>query len=319
MTAEHTLIHAENLSRYYGSRCALDNISFKTCRGEILGFLGPNGAGKSTTMQIISGILAPSTGQVSIAGYDIQTSAQKAKQHIGFLSERPPLYIDLTVDEYLLYSAKLRGITKNKLAAAVALAKTRCGLDESGGRLIQNLSKGYQQRVGIAQAIIHSPDVIILDEPTSGLDPIQIYEIRNLMRQLGENHSVILSTHLLHEVQQLCDRVLIIHQGQIVLDQSLKSLQHKDDMPSSIEITLKQPPALDTLNNIKGVKMTEDLGHGLFRLNFQDEQNPTDQVLIQAGQSGWGLSQLHSDDSSLESLFIRLTQESANITSTTKS
>jgi len=215
------LISVQELSRFYGQHRAIENVSFNVHRGEILGFLGPNGAGKSTTMQIISGVLATNHGSVSIAGHDIHEEPRKAKQHIGFLPEQPPLYNDLTIDEFLYYAARLRGIKKDEVQKAIKISKQRCGLNDSGSRLIHNISKGYRQRVGIAQAIIHSPSVIILDEPTSGLDPIQIREIRGLMRELGKDHSVILSTHILSEVQSLCDRVLIINQGHIVLDQSL--------------------------------------------------------------------------------------------------
>ena len=218
------LISVQQLSRFYGQQKAIENVSFDVHRGEILGFLGPNGAGKSTTMQIICGVLAANHGSVTIAGYDIHETPRLAKKHIGFLPEQPPLYNDLTVNEYLNYAAKLRGINKDGLTEAINLSKERCGLENVGSRLIENLSKGYKQRVGIAQAIIHSPSVIILDEPTSGLDPIQIREIRELMRELGEDHSIILSTHILSEIQNLCDRVLIINQGHLVLDQPLDQL-----------------------------------------------------------------------------------------------
>ena len=261
------LISVEALSRFYGQQRAIENVSFNVHRGEILGFLGPNGAGKSTTMQIISGVLAASHGAVKVAGYDVNEAPQQAKQHIGFLPEQPPLYNDLTVDEYLHYAARLRGINKADAQAAVDQSKQRCGLTETGSRLIQNLSKGYKQRVGIAQAIIHSPAVIILDEPTAGLDPIQIREIRELMRELATDHSVILSTHILSEVQSLCDRVLIINQGSIVLDQPLAQLQNQDHKPRYIDIGLRQAPALEELLAIDGVTSVESLGDSMLRVN----------------------------------------------------
>jgi gliding motility-associated transport system ATP-binding protein len=302
------LISVQELSRFYGQQRAIENVSFNVHRGEILGFLGPNGAGKSTTMQIICGVLAANKGSVNIAGHDIHEAPRRAKQHIGFLPEQPPLYNDLTIDEYLNYAAKLRGIEKGSLTDSIKITKQRCGLESSGSRLIQNLSKGYKQRVGIAQAIIHSPSVIILDEPTSGLDPIQIREIRELMRELGEDHSVILSTHILSEVQSLCDRVLIINQGNIVLDQTLDQLQSNTDKTDSIEIGLRTPPALESLLGIEGVASVESINEGSLRINFNQGTNATDAIVEKAVSENWGLFKLNPDDTSLESVFMRLTQ-----------
>ncbi|MEQ8613806.1 MAG: ATP-binding cassette domain-containing protein [Gammaproteobacteria bacterium] len=301
------LISVHELSRFYGQQRAIENVSFNVHRGEILGFLGPNGAGKSTTMQIISGILAASHGSVNVAGHDINDSAKAAKQHIGFLPEQPPLYTDLTVDEYLLYAARLRGIKAANAAEAVAISKQRCGLEQSGNRLINNLSKGYKQRVGIAQAIIHSPDVIILDEPTSGLDPRQILEIRGLMKELAEDHSVILSTHILSEVQSLCDRVLIINDGHIILDEKLDALQQQADSITSIVIGLRRPPAADALLAIDGVGSCEMIDASTLRLHFTDGIDATGSILQKAVAEDWGLYKLNPDDASLESIFLRLT------------
>ena len=188
------LVAVENLSRYYQKNCAIDQLSFSLQPGEVLGFLGPNGAGKSTTMQVITGNLAPSEGRVRINGFDIIESPRQAKQHIGYLPEHPPIYRESTVDEYLKYCAQLRRVERDAITGAMERCKSHCGLNEVGHRLIANLSKGYQQRVGIAQAIIHDPAVVILDEPTVGLDPIQIREIRSLIKTLGSERSVILST-----------------------------------------------------------------------------------------------------------------------------
>ncbi|MBL1142162.1 MAG: ATP-binding cassette domain-containing protein [Proteobacteria bacterium] len=301
------LISVQELSRLYGDQHAIENVSFNVHRGEILGFLGPNGAGKSTTMQIICGVLAANHGSVSIAGYDINESPQQAKEHIGFLPEQPPLYDDLTVDEYLIYAGKLRGIEKDAIAEAVELSKERCGLENSGSRLIQNLSKGYKQRVGIAQAIIHSPAVIILDEPTSGLDPIQIREIRELMLELSEDHSVILSTHILSEVQSLCDRVMIINQGQIVLDKTMEQLQNDSDKTDHIEIALHNPPALEELLNIEGVASAESNHKDILRINFIPDTDATEAIVEKAATEKWGLYKLNPRDSSLESIFMQLT------------
>ena len=307
MIDNQTLISVKELSRFYGQQRAIENVSFDVHRGEILGFLGPNGAGKSTTMQIISGVLATSHGSVNIAGHDINSSPQQAKQHIGFLPELPPLYTDLTVDEYLYYTARLRDIKKEKIKEAVGICKERCGLEEVGTRLIQNLSKGFKQRVGIAQAIVHSPDVIILDEPTSGLDPIQIREIRELMRELAEDHSVILSTHILSEVQSLCSRVLIINQGIIVFDQSLDQLQNVSEKPTNIEISLRKPPALESLLAIDGVASAESISENSLRVNFNPDCDATEAILEKSLAENWGLFKLAQSDSSIESIFMRLT------------
>ena len=191
------LISVNNLYRQYGSLDAVHDVSFELQRGEVLGFLGPNGAGKSTTMQIITGNLAPSSGQIKICGIDLLDAPRQAKARIGYLPERPPLYRELSVDEYLVFCTQINRIPRQQRQAALERAKHRCGLEQAGRRLINNLSKGYQQRVGIAQAIIHSPDIVVLDEPTVGLDPIQIREIRHLIRELASEHAVILSTHIL--------------------------------------------------------------------------------------------------------------------------
>jgi len=196
-----TLVSVQNLSRFYGDFCAVKNISFEVKRGQILGFLGPNGAGKTTTMQVITGTLAPTMGKISVAGYDILDAPLKAKAAIGYLPEQPPLYKEMLVEEYLRFCAKLHRIPRSNMTNAINHAMEQCGLQKVNRRLIGNLSKGYQQRVGIAQAVIHTPSVVILDEPTIGLDPIQIRDIRHLIRQLGEEHSVILSSHILQEVQ----------------------------------------------------------------------------------------------------------------------
>lgn len=306
------LISVHELSRAYGEQQAIDDVSFNIFRGEILGFLGPNGAGKSTTMQIISGVLAANHGSVLVAGHDIQEAPQQAKAHIGFLPEQPPLYDDLTVDEYLNYAGKLRGIKKDAIDDAVEVSKQRCGLEEAGTRLIQNLSKGYKQRVGIAQAIIHSPAVIILDEPTSGLDPIQIREIRELMLELAQDHSVILSTHILSEIQSLCSRVLIINQGKIVLDKAMDKLKSKADKINHIEVGLHHPPALEELLNIEGVASAESIENDTLRINFTGDTDATELIVEKAASEKWGLYKLTSSDTSLESIFMQLTHGDSN-------
>lgn len=220
-------ISACNLSRNFGTYTAVREVNLELNNGEVLGFLGPNGAGKSTTMRMLTGNLAPSSGSVEICGVDLLDDPLGAKKHIGYLPETPPLYRELTVNEYLLLAAKLHRISNNKLLSALEVVKLQCGLVDVGKNLIGSLSKGYQQRVGIAQAIIHSPKVVILDEPTVGLDPNQMREILSLIRELGTSHSVVLSTHILTVVESICDRVQIMHQGQMVFTDTITSLKQK--------------------------------------------------------------------------------------------
>jgi ABC-2 type transport system ATP-binding protein len=221
-------ISARNLSRDFDSYPVVKKINLELKHGEVLGFLGPNGAGKTTTMRMLTGNLAPSSGSVEICGIDLLDKPSDAKTHIGYLPETPPLYQELTVNEYLRLAAKLHRVNSIKICSALDEVKLQCGLKDIGNSLISSLSKGYQQRVGIAQAIIHDPDVIILDEPTVGLDPNQMREILSLIRNLGTKRSVILSTHILSEVTNVCDRVQIMHQGQMVFNDSLSGLKEKE-------------------------------------------------------------------------------------------
>ncbi len=301
------LISVEQVSRYYGKTCAVNDVSFSVHRGEVLGLLGPNGAGKSTTMQMICGVLSPSSGKIIVAGHDMYDAPKAAKKHIGFLPEQPPLYRDMSVDEYLYYAGRLRGIGKDKLKQAVAYSKERCGLAENGSRLIGNLSKGFQQRAGIAQAIIHSPAIAILDEPTSGLDPNQILEIRELISELGNDHGVILSTHILPEIQSVCDRVLIINQGHLVLDEHLDKLQ-QDGQIAPIRIAFRQPPSLDILANVEGIVDVEQIGDHHFKIFCKSEITTLNRIMNLAVTSDWQLYEMIPAQDSLEETFIQLTR-----------
>ncbi len=298
------LVQVDSLSRYYQNHCAIRQLSFTLQAGEVLGFLGPNGAGKTTTMQVISGNLAPSEGAVSIAGHDILEAPQAAKQHLGYLPEQPPVYRDASVNEYLRYCARLHRIARTQVMASVDTVKQRCGLEDVGKRLIGNLSKGYQQRVGIAQAIIHNPKVVILDEPTVGLDPIQIREIRKLIRTLGSQHSVILSTHILSEVQATCDRVQIIRAGELIYSASTESLNQNHE--SSVKLALRNNIPLEALSSVAGVDHVEALGTGRFRVFLAPDTN-VDALVEAAAQQEWGLYELVPEQQSLEDLFIELT------------
>jgi ABC-2 type transport system ATP-binding protein len=301
--SEHMLIRANNLSRYYGGHCAVDDISFELRAGDILGFLGPNGAGKSTTMQMLSGNLAPNAGEIAIDGIDLFDRPGAAKAALGYLPETPPLYKEMSVDEYLVYCAKLHRLNKSERKDAVELAKTRCGLTTSGKRLIGNLSKGFQQRVGIAQAIVHSPRVIILDEPTVGLDPIQIREIRELMVELGKTHGIILSTHILPEIEAVCNRVQIIHEGRLVYSAGLDELLRKQ-LSGQYELTLASPPPMNDLGAMKGFEHVEALGDNDFIVHTDIGAQA---LARRAVENGWGLSRLTPHERTLEQIFVDLT------------
>ncbi len=306
------LVQVDNLSRYYQNHRAISHLSFSLNAGEVLGFLGPNGAGKSTTMQIISGNLAPSEGEVSIGGHDIIEAPRAAKASLGYLPEHPPVYRDASVDEYLSYCGRLHRIPARELADALERAKLQCGLSDVGPRLIGNLSKGYQQRVGIAQAIIHNPPVVILDEPTVGLDPIQIREIRELIRSLGSERSVILSTHILSEVQATCDRVLIIRAGELIYTAPIESLNQGHETP--MRIALRNAPEITEITALEGVEHAEVLGDGRVRVFFAPATGP-DALVTAAVEHGWELTELIPEQQSLEDLFIELTHETESAAS----
>ncbi|MDH5517916.1 MAG: ABC transporter ATP-binding protein [Gammaproteobacteria bacterium] len=304
-----TLIKASGIQRYYGNSLAVNNLNFELHVGDILGFLGPNGAGKSTTMQIISGTLAPDAGQIEINGYDLIEQSTLAKQQLGYLPEQPPLYKELTVDEYLSYCARLRNIDKPSLPAALDKAKQRCGLSAVGRQLISSLSKGYQQRVGIAQAIIHNPAVIILDEPTVGLDPIQIQEIRQLILELGQHHGIILSTHILPEVQAVCNRVQIIRQGELVFNSEMASID-KSRHSQQFDLAFKAPVDDALLNSIDSLTL-DKLSETSYCIELPDNESEADaalqQLLTVCCQQNWRLQQLTPRSRSLEQIFIELT------------
>jgi len=306
-----SLITVENLYRYYGELCAVHDLCFEVRRGEVLGFLGPNGAGKSTTMRMIGGNLAPSAGRVLINGIDILDQPMLAKAELGYLPETPPLYRDLTVDEYLVYCARINRIPRAQQRAAIDSAKERCGLTEVGRRLIANLSKGYQQRVGIAQAIIHSPLVVLLDEPTVGLDPIQIREIRSLIRDVANEHSVVLSTHILPEVQSVCDRVQIINRGRLVLNESIEQMREKLQA-TTLLVALRVMPSIGELESIEGVQGAEVIDDGRARIRFDACDDPSDMIVEQAVVNGWGLHELTPERMTLEQVFVDITSSDAH-------
>ena len=298
------LITATNLNHYYGSYHALQDLSLELQRGEILGLLGPNGAGKSTSMRIISGNIVPASGSVHLNGVDLLSQPKQAKSKLGYLPEQPPLYRDMTVAEYLGFCASIHLIPRPQIASAIAVSLERCGLKGMQRRLIGNLSKGYQQRVGIAQAIIHNPDIIILDEPTSGLDPNQIIEIRDLIQELGSEHGVILSTHILPEVQSICNRVLVLHQGRVVFSDSISNIA--GTAPATLVMRLERPPEPDEISSLAGVTGVEALADGQFRIGLQPD-TPLSSISEQLVVKGWGLREFTPERRTLEQIFTRLT------------
>ena len=300
------LIEVSHLSRHYGPIAAVNDISFEVRRGEVLGFLGPNGAGKSSTMQMITGNLAPSHGAIKICGIDLLDQPKQAKAHIGYLPEQPPVYRELTVDEYLTFCARINRVAKSEVSRAVQRAKERCGLNAMAGRLIGNLSKGYQQRVGIAQAIIHSPAMVVLDEPTVGLDPIQIREIRSLIRELGEEHGVILSTHILPEVQMTCDHVQIISKGQLVYNDSMANLNSRT-VASSLLLGLANDVAIAELQQLPQIMRVEQLAPQRWRLHYESGMQPSAQIAQAVHDKGWGLNELTPETKTLEQIFVEIT------------
>lgn len=305
-------VEASELTRLYGGRAAVSDVSFNLQKGQVLGFLGPNGAGKSTTMKMLTGNLAPSAGSVKICGIDMIDNPKEAKALIGYLPEMRPLYKEFTVDEYLTIAARLHKVNSKQIKKAVENAKERCGLSHMSKRLIENLSNGYQQRVGIAQAIIHRPMVVILDEPTVGLDPIQIRDIRDLIREIGGEHSVILSTHILPEVEMVCDHVQIIDQGKLVFNGGIDVLK-RQRIGNKLLVGFNRAPNLDVLRQIQGVTEIEALENHVLRIQFAENEAPNEAIVAASVQHGWGLYQISPDQTSLEDVFVQLTYQEAAV------
>lgn len=306
-TTKSLLVDARDLSRWYGSREAVKGIELQLARGEILGFLGLNGAGKTTTMAMLAGTLAPHRGSIHIAGHDLLDDPLRAKRLIGYLPEQPPLHPELTVLESLRFAGRLHGLRRKELEEAVRRAIDRTGLGEVRHRLVAYLSKGYQQRLGIAQAVLHQPEVLILDEPTVGLDPAQIQSIRELIVELGHEHGVLLSSHLLHEVQSVGTRVTIIHEGRIVLSQPLGQLGTNAREEHSL-LELANPPTDDeAIRKLPGVHALERRGEGRYRLRHDAGSACRAQLLAEALAAGWRPAALAPERPDLEDVFLSLT------------
>ena len=312
------MIKVEGLTKRYARTVAVDNISFEVAKGQIVGFLGPNGAGKTTTMRVLTCFLPPTAGSASVAGFDVLEHPMEVKRRIGYLPETPPLYPEMEVSEYLRFVGRLKGISSADIAKRVDEVTGRCAIGDVRNKLISKLSKGYRQRVGLAQAIIHNPDVLILDEPTSGLDPKQIIEIRELLRSLAGEHTIILSTHILPEVEHTCDHVIIINKGKLVAIDTVANLTNRLRGAEAVHVEVEAPDGSPDPSNVQQVLeqapgvsrvIMRDSKDG--RLRFEVESLQGRQIrpgLARAVvQAGWGLNDLHAVGLSLEDIFLQLT------------
>lgn len=298
------MIDVHNLSRFYGEKAAVKGLSFSVAPGVVWGFLGPNGAGKTTTLRVITGYIAPSEGSVKVAGFDLVSQSERVKARIGYLPETPPLYDEMTVGEYLGFAARLRGVKGKDLKTRVGYAVERTGLKGVAGSLIRNLSKGYRQRAGIAQALVHNPPVLILDEPTVGLDPAQIVEIRELIRSLKGEHTVILSTHILSEVTQVCDGAVIINEGNLYATGTLEEIERRFSGPPGLYIETDPLPPPAELMRVEGVSGVRREGAGL-HIAFGDEKTGTKGLNLWLRREGRLLKEWRPIRLTLEEIYLR--------------
>src|SRR5467141_3854064 len=316
------MITVKELTKRYARNTAVDGITFEVKKGQIVGFLGPNGAGKTTTMRILTCFLPPTSGTASVAGFDVLEQPLEVKKRIGYLPEMPPLYVEMRTDEYLTFVGKLKGLSGSELRQRVETVCERCAIADVKNKLLGKLSKGYRQRVGLAQAIIHNPDVLILDEPTSGLDPKQINETRELIKSLAGDHTIILSTHILPEVEQTCEQVIIINKGKLVATDSVRNLQGRARGAESMMVEVGgRNGALDLtlvqqkLEQIAGVttvviKETGD-GRSVFEVEGKKDHSLRGDLARAVVESGWDLNELRAASMSLEEIFLQLTGEEA--------
>jgi ABC-2 type transport system ATP-binding protein len=302
------MIRIQNVTKYYGARLAVDDISFEIQKGETVGFLGPNAAGKTTTMRIINGYLMPTRGDVWIADYNMASHSLDGRRLIGYLPEMVPLYTDMTTRAYLKYAARLRGLSRNRTRSRVDEVVEQCGLQEYIGVTLAKLSKGFKQRVGLAQAIIHDPEVLILDEPTIGIDPIQVAQTRQLIRQLGKNRTILLSTHILPEISMICKRIIIIHKGRIVARDSIENLSAVLSGGNRLHLKIqgdagKVAERLEQIDSIQSV--TYDSPNHI--VEFAANRQPHTEIMEAVVQNGWTLLAMESAEMDLEDIFLRLT------------
>ncbi len=308
------MIEIRNLTKYYGDNCAVNDISFTVNKGEILGFLGPNGAGKTTTMNILTGYLSATSGKVTINGHDILEEPQEAKKTIGYLPENPPLYLDMTALEYLKFVAELKGVPRAERAKQIGEVMRLVRITDMANRLCKNLSKGYRQRVGFAQALLGNPDVLVLDEPTIGLDPKQIIEIRNLIRDLGKRHTIILSSHILPEVQAICERVVIINKGIIAAIDTPENLSRSFSKASRLQVLVQGPAKelttkLRTIPGVKNAEVVLEKEGGIQQLVLESdpEVDVRKSVFFVLADNRWPILEMRSLDPTLEDIFLQVT------------
>jgi ABC-2 type transport system ATP-binding protein len=295
----------EHLSHRYTRDWAIRDINFEIPAQGILGLLGSNGAGKSTTMNILCGVINQTEGEVSIAGINVREQPVEVKKLIGFLPQKAPLHLELTVDEYLRHCALLRSIPARDIKEAMDIAKAKCGITHFSNRLLSNLSGGYQQRVGIAQAIIHQPKLVVLDEPTNGLDPNQILEVRKLIKEIATERAVLLSTHILSEVQATCDEIIMIEHGKVVFADTMYAFNNYIE-PNSFVVTLDQAPMTESELQIPGVTSVELIGPRMYRCRFEGDSSITKRFMAQALESGWDLKEIYLEKTSLDGVFAQL-------------
>jgi len=305
------MIEISGLTKRYGDIMAIKDLSFSVNKGEIVGFLGPNGAGKTTTMKIITGFMAPTEGTVKVAGHDVFEEPLKVKSRIGYLPETPPLYTDMLVDDYLRYVAKLKGLSGTDIDAGVDRALGKTNLQGVKHRLIRNLSKGYRQRVGIAQAIVHNPEVLILDEPTVGLDPKQVLEIRNLIKELAGQHTVILSTHVLPEVTATCQRIIIISSGTIVAEDTFEGLNRRMSPSRRFLVKVRRPneSLVGQLEKAQGIRTVKAVDGFSYEIETEKDEKIYETIPEIVVKSGAGLTEFRGMDVSLEDIFLKLTTD----------
>lgn len=302
------IVRIEKLSHRYASSWAIRDIHMEIPRRGIVGLLGSNGAGKSTTMNILCGALNQTEGSVFINGINIREQPMLAKKEIGFLPQNPPLYMDLTVDEYLYFCAALRRMPESKVRSAVAEAKERCGVQHFGKRLLKNLSGGYRQRVGIAQAIVHKPGLVVLDEPTNGLDPNQIIEVRALIKDIALDRAVIFSSHILSEVQLLCKEIKMIESGRIVFADTMDAFNNYVE-PHSVVVYMENPPAVEELMKVPGVTKVDVLTERQLRIFFSGDREIAERLVTISVQHGWRLCEISLDKTALDEIFSQLSSK----------
>jgi ABC-2 type transport system ATP-binding protein len=309
------VIEADRLTKHYGARVAVSEVSFRIGKGEILGFLGPNGAGKTTTMRMITGFLPPTSGTARISGFDICRQPLEAKARVGYLSETPPVYREMTVRSYLRFVADIKKVPRKKRESLVGRAVELCGLGEVAHRVIGHLSKGYRQRVGLAQAIVHEPDVLVLDEPTAGLDPRQVVEIRERIRGFGGEQTVLLSTHILPEVAVTCSRVVVIHQGRIVAEDTIDNLTARSTRRELVRIGVaREVEGLESdLRTVAGVREVRRQGPLRFAIQGEGGDGFREQLAAAVVRSGAGLVELVRETATLEEVFLHLVTEEEGI------